>query len=237
MSLAGARVIVTRPAGHERDLADLLRAAGAEPVVVAVLGLAAPSDGGEALRDAVDRIRDYSWIVVTSANGVDALFGLGPDMAGAQIAAVGDATAAAVHGYGEEVALVPEAFVAESLVEVFPMGSGRVLVAQAAGARRVVAEGIRAKGWIVDAIDAYRTVEMAPDEAAREGAAGADAVTFTSASAVRAYVAFGLPVPPVVACIGPVTAAEATAAGLRVDAIADPSTLDGLVAALFAAYA
>jgi uroporphyrinogen-III synthase len=41
-------------------------------------------------------------------------------------------------------------------------------------------------------------------------------------------------VPPVVACIGPVTAATARARGLMVDVEADVHTVDGLVAALVA---
>jgi len=39
-------------------------------------------------------------------------------------------------------------------------------------------------------------------------------------------------VPPVVACIGPITADTARAAGLTVDVVAAEHTIDGLVAAL-----
>ena len=44
-------------------------------------------------------------------------------------------------------------------------------------------------------------------------------------------------VPPVVVCIGPVTAATARDAGLPVTTVADPHTVDGLLAALVAALA
>ena len=55
---------------------------------------------------------------------------------------------------------------------------------------------------------------------------------FTSSSTVANYLAVTDRVPPVVACIGPVTARAAEAAGLRVDVVADESTVESLVAAL-----
>jgi uroporphyrinogen III methyltransferase/synthase len=44
-------------------------------------------------------------------------------------------------------------------------------------------------------------------------------------------------VPPIVACIGPVTAATAREHGLTVDIVADRHTIDGLVDALCSAFA
>ena len=77
---------------------------------------------------------------------------------------------------------------------------------------------------------------MAPDEAQAALVRSADAVTFTSASAVDQWVAaFGVePVPPVVACIGPITAAAARGHGLTVDVEAEVHTIEGLVDALVA---
>ncbi len=70
--------------------------------------------------------------------------------------------------------------------------------------------------------------------AALAAAAVADAVTFTSSSTVTNYleVAGDAAVPPVVACIGPVTAATARDHGLTVTVEAEPHTVDGLVDAL-----
>jgi len=130
--------------------------------------------------------------------------------------------------------LIPERFVAESLVDAFPDGPGRVLVPQASDARPVLADGLRAKGWDVDVVVAYRTERVWPSEEALAAAATADAVTFTSASTVRNFVDLAVTVPPVVACIGPVTAEAATAEGLRVDAVAEVHTVDGLVDAVVA---
>jgi uroporphyrinogen III methyltransferase/synthase len=72
-----------------------------------------------------------------------------------------------------------------------------------------------------------------------DDAAGADAVTFTSSSAVERYVELvgRRRMPPIVACIGPITAATARDRGLAVSVEASVHTVDGLVDALVAALA
>jgi uroporphyrinogen-III synthase len=115
----------------------------------------------------------------------------------------------------------------------------RVLYPCASGARPVLGDGLRAKGWEVEAVVAYRTLAVGNrlPEAALDEAAGADVVTFTSPSTVRAYLdaAGDRRVPPVVACIGPVTAEAARRAGLRVTVVADEHGAAGLVRAVLAA--
>ncbi len=88
----------------------------------------------------------------------------------------------------------------------------------------------------VDVVEAYRTVPARPSDEALAAAAKADAVAFTSASTVTNYVdAAGLEaVPPIVVCIGPITAEAARLRGLNVSAVASEHTLDGLIAALTA---
>src|SRR5205085_11312088 len=153
--------------------------------------------------------------------------------------AIGPGTAAALAGRGVVADLVPERFVAESVVDAFPTGNGRVLLPRSSVARYARPAGLTVKGWHVDVVEAYRTqlADPTPDELA--AAAKADAITFTSSSTVTNYVEVaGLDaVPPVVACIGPVTADTARATGLRVDVVADEHTIDGLVTALATAMA
>jgi uroporphyrinogen-III synthase len=127
--------------------------------------------------------------------------------------------------------------VAESLLDAFPPGPGRVLLPRAAVARDVLPAGLAERGYTVDVVEAYRTVIGRPSSEALGAAATASAVTFTSSSTVTNFLAVAgdLPVPPVVACIGPVTADTARAAGLTVDVVAAEHTIDGLVAALVGA--
>jgi uroporphyrinogen-III synthase len=109
-----------------------------------------------------------------------------------------------------------------------------VLFPRAAAAREVIETGLVAKGWAVEAVDAYRTVPAVPTSAKLQQAASADAIAFTSSSTVSSYIAAAgtASVPPVVACIGAVTARTAEAAGLHVDVIPEASTLRSLVDAL-----
>ncbi len=241
--LFGRRVVVTRTREQASQLAIALRAAGAEPVEVPVIEVVEPLDGGAALRAAAARLDAYDWVVLTSPNGarrlLDAVAVGGGDarrFGRTKIAAIGPGTAAARAAGGRRAGLVPERVVAESLLDALPSGPGRVLLARAEVARDVLPDGLRAGGWEVDVVDAYRTVAAPRTEATAAALADADVVTFTSSSTVERFLdAFGVEaVPAVVACIGPITAATARDRGLVVDVEAAVHSVDGLVDALVA---
>ena len=248
LPLSGRRVLVVRPVAQGAASAEILRAAGAEPVLVPLIELRPPDDGGAALEDAARRLGEYRWLICTSANGVDRLLEALGDAApppGLRVAAIGPATAAALAAGGMTVALVPERYVAESLLEAFPSpavtasgegagGSGRILLARAAVARDVLPDGLRAMGWSVDVVAAYRAEPRTLDAGERAAAATCDTVVFTSPSVVEAFCdqPRPLPVPSTVAAIGPVTAAAARRRGLPVHVEAAEHTVAGIVAAL-----
>lgn len=239
--LFGKKIIVTRPRHQSSALAERLRDEGANALVVPTIDIVDPADGGIALGEAVKNLATYDWVVLTSANGAvrfcDQLRDA-RDVAGVRIAAIGPGTAEALADYNLVADLVPERFIAESLLEAFPLphseGSGRVLLARAAVARDVLPDGLRDLGWNVDVVEAYRTIPVLPTEHEREQVQDADIVTFTSSSTVEHWVAaFGTDtLPSQVACIGPITADTARRAGIRVDIIAEVHTIDGLVDAL-----
>ena len=242
--LLGRRIVVTRTRTQASELSRALGLLGAEPIEVPVIAIEPPSDGGVALRAAVASIGSAAWLVLTSPNGVERTFAHLPDtraLGGVRVAAIGPGTAAALARYRVVADLVPERFVAEALLEVFPGpppggddGRRRIVLARAEEAREVLPDGLRARGWDVEVVPAYRTVPAPLDPRARDALATTDAVTFTSSSTVSRFVdAFGVDaVPPVVACIGPVTAATARDRGLTVDVEASEHTIGGLVAAL-----
>lgn len=244
-ALFGTRVVVTRTRAQASQLSRALLALGAEPIEVPVIEIVPPSDGGRALGAAIADLAANDWVVFTSPNGVERTFAGIADtraLGGVRVAAIGPGTAAALERYRVVADLVPERYVAEGLLEVFPdppadrSASGRVLLARAEEARDVLPEGLRARGWHVEVAAAYRTVAATVDDAARARVRDADAITFTSSSTVSRFVAaFGADaVPPVVACIGPVTAATARELGVEVAVQADEHTIDGLVTALLA---
>lgn len=243
-ALTGRRILVVRPAAQGLDSAEVLRAAGAEPVLVPLIELLPPRDGGAALAEAAGGLARYDWLVVTSANGVKRLaaaIGDGEFPPTLRVAAIGPATAAALAEVGAVVSLLPERFVAESLVDAFPPpggrdGAGQVLLVRAEVARDVVPVGLRAKGWSVDVVAAYRAHPRVLAETERAAAATCDTVIFTSPSVVEAFCdqPQPLPVPATVAVIGPVTASAARRRNLTVHIEAGEHTIEGLVAALVA---
>lgn len=240
--LFGRTVVVTRTAEQAGELSGRLRRLGAQVLEVPTIAVTEPADGGAALRDAVARVADYEWVVLTSPNGARrfcAELRDGRDLAGVRLAAIGPGTADVLAEHHLVCDLVPERFVAEGLLEVFPAPSGRntVLLARAEVARDVLPEGLAAAGWDVDVVTAYRTQPAQVTPETVEQVAAADAITFTSSSTVTNFVATGAPVPPVVAAIGPVTAATAQEAGLTVTVEAGVHTLDGLVDALVRHFA
>jgi uroporphyrinogen III methyltransferase/synthase len=249
--LFGKRVLVTRTREQASALSDLLRREGAEPIELPALELVPRDDPrrlGRALR-ALARGR-YQWVVFTSANGVDTFFRhlkeAGHDaraFAGARVCAIGPGTAAALAARGLQADLVPEEFVAESVVEALArqkVAKSRILVPRAEGARRELVRGLRALGARVDELPLYVAAPpVAPErEALRRLRAGeVDVVTFASSSAVKNLLKLleGDTTPlkgPLIACIGPVTARTARQAGLEVGVEAKEHTIPGLVRAL-----
>jgi uroporphyrinogen III methyltransferase/synthase len=229
--LFGVRVVVTRAREQASSLSAGLRVLGAQVVEVAAIAIADASDGGAALADAAARVGEYDWVVFTSANTVDRFLPLVGDarrFGSARIAAIGPGTADALRARLLAPDLMPSTSVSEGVLEMFPNGPGRVLLPQAAVARDVLPVGLRERGWEVDVVEAYRTVPAPPPA----GPVQADAITFASSSTVANFLALGLPVPPVVVCIGPVTARTAEEAGLTVDAVAEEHTAEGLIDAV-----
>jgi uroporphyrinogen III methyltransferase/synthase len=241
--LFGQRVVVTRARPQASELVAALRAQGADTVEAPVIEIGDPADGGASLSRAVGEISSYHWVVFTSANAVRRFFARvrdARDLAGVRVAAIGAGTSRALADHRVVADLVPDRFVAESLIESFPApspGGGRVLVPRAAVARDVLPDALRAGGWQVDVVEAYRTYAVPASDDLRQMVADAGIVTFTSSSTVKNFVtAFGVDaVPRRVACIGPITAATAREHGLRVDVEAATHTVAGLVDALVAA--
>src|SRR6266542_2791278 len=212
--LAGITVLVPRAREQAGAFSLLLRQRGAEPLEVPTIAIR-PLRSTSELDLAVGRLVGgaYDWLVLTSVNGVAALRGrmeaLGhraAALAGTRVAAIGPATEAALREWGVPPNLVPPVATTVALGEAFPAGSGEVLLDRLEeGARR------RLDGGEVDWL------------------------AFTASSTVQGFArAYGGPPPGGVrvAVIGPVTAAAAKAAGMRVDATASEHTIPGLVAAI-----
>ena len=236
--LANRRVVVTRSAEQALSLCRALERAGAVPIRFPTIQTRAVS-----IDDGFAHLRDADWLVFTSTNGVRYYLDALDDSslpASARIAAAGTATASALRQRGVDVAIVPDAFDGRHLAVAFEETDGRRFVlVQPIEAMPDLAEFLESRGGIVTRVVAYRTETASSDaRSAAVLAEGVDAVTFTSPSTVRGFVELvdrktRLTLEhAIVVCIGPVTAGEALRCGIHVDAVADPHTTEGLLAAL-----
>ncbi len=245
--LFGKRVMITRPLAQADDFAELLWEAGAEPIVAPTIAIGPPDDVAAAAR-AVARVRDFTWAVFTSRNGVDAFFehlsALGKDaraFGDTRVAAIGPKTAEALLQRGIAADFVPSVHVNEAVAAGLlerTAGSDRILIFRAQEAREVLPETLRAAGRTVEVVAAYATRSVI-DEAIVAGVRRADIVTFTSNSSVTGFLAnvddaAAALAGKTVAAIGPITAHGARSRGIAVDVVADEFTIDGLMRALAA---
>jgi uroporphyrinogen III methyltransferase/synthase len=244
--LFGRTVVVTRARTQASTLASRLEALGAEVVAFPTIEVV-PLDVSD---QALDRVTAADLLVLTSANGVETFFAAwaraGKDLrelAGVAIAAIGPATAAAVARRGLHVAVPPEEYVAEALLEALGEVAGkRVVLARAETAREILPDSLRERGAEVEVLPLYRTVKPSqPADPSR--LEGVDAVTFTSSSTVTQFAELVGPGwrraldGAVVAAIGPVTATTLADAGRPADIVAAEYTIDGLLDALLAHFA
>ncbi|MGB6192714.1 MAG: uroporphyrinogen-III synthase [Terracidiphilus sp.] len=246
--LAGRRILVTRAAHQAGRLSEGLRALGAEAAEVPVLEIRPPASY-EPLDAALRRLDTYNWIIFTSSNTVQALaeriaaLGIVPSSQVPLVAAIGSATADAARDAGFTVSLMPEQYVAESLVTALhgQVDGRRFLLARAAAARDVIPDALRAAGAFVDAVDAYRNAIPAGASGLLQQAVrrGLDAATFTSSSSARhlaevaraAGIAFPLENVAAIS-IGPVTSETLRGLGWEPAAEASPHDIEGLVEAV-----
>ena len=253
--LAGVRILVTRARHQAGELSGELRQMGATVLEIPFIEIREPGSY-EALDAVIRSISNYDWLILTSANGVRALFarleklgGSEADLLHLNIAAIGPATRQAIEKHGLPVDVVPEEYVAESVVESLKaeVAGKRVLLVRAKVARDVIPNELRKAGARVHVVEAYETV--VPESSRKELLAVlGDAkqrphvITFTSSSTVRNFVemlgkekATGkspLLAGVKLASIGPVTTATLKELGLHADIEAAEYTISGLVAAI-----
>ncbi|HET9050470.1 MAG TPA: uroporphyrinogen-III C-methyltransferase [Candidatus Dormibacteraeota bacterium] len=256
--LTGRRILVTRARAQASGFLERLRRLGADAVEIPVIAVE-PAVERVDLEGALRRLSTPHprgrFAVFTSANAVQlvaaAMRDAGLDarlFSGTTLVAIGPETAAALAAVGLRADLVPVEFVAEAVADLMIQAGveGRhVWLPRAALARDVLPTRLRDAGAEVDILPLYRTVLPEGTAAlvrdALGGPSAIDAVTFTSSSTVEHFrlALEGAPFPPgaVAACIGPVTARTAEAAGFPVAVVAPEHTTAGLASALVEHFA
>ena len=253
--MAAPRILVTRAQHQASALADLLRAAGLEPILIPTIELAPPTDAFAALDTVLAHLDTFHWLLFTSANAVEAfarrcqVLSFLPPLSSirCRIAAIGPATARALATIGLTPDLIPPQAVAESLAAaltpyaVQPDGSPtRFLLIRAEEARNVLEEQLKALKSKLTIAPAYRNVLPASSIPLIQNlfstpASYPDAITFTSSSTVANFLALleaaNTVLPPDILriSIGPITSQTLCEQGFPPQAEATESTIHSLV--------
>jgi len=257
LPLAGLRVLVGRARHQASSLSSGLRQLGARVVEIPFIEIRRLRSH-KPLDTALNNLPQYDWLILTSVNGVEAMWDrleklhlTRKNLPHLKVAAIGPATKQAIEERSIRVNVVPEEYIAESVVESLRgrVKGKRVLLARAKIARDVIPRELRKLGAQVDVIEAYETV--APRSSARRLRAmlsdprrRPDIITFTSSSTVKNFVAllYGRDARAYMsrlqhiclASIGPVTSATLRELGLRADIEAKEYTIPGLIKAIVA---
>ena len=252
--LFGLTVLVTRTREQASGFAKALGEYGARVIEMPTIRIAESPEPDKVIK-AIGMLDEYDWLIFTSVNGVERFFAFlraaGRDVRAlghrASLCAIGPVTRAALEAYGLRVDLVPESYVAESVVEALKGHGGlagkRILLPRAEIAREFIPEALRALGAVVDEVAVYSTKIEAPDNLDQVLASlkkgEIDVVTFTSSSTVENFIklvgkstAAGLSGKTLVASIGPITADTAEKHGLKTDILAEEYTIEGLTEAI-----
>ncbi len=206
----GVRVLVGRARHQASALSGELSRLGATVIEIPFIEIRWPRSF-EGLDRALENLAEFDWLILTSVNGVDAMWerlaklGMRPEsLKHLRIAAIGPATKKAIEQRGANVDVVPKEYVAESVVRSLRrrVKGMRVLLVRAKVARDVIPQELRKAGAQVDVVEAYETVVPQSSRTRlrsvlRNPRRRPHVVTFTSSSTVRNFVALlGAKFPP-----------------------------------------
>ncbi len=188
-ALAGRRVAVTRSRPQASELVALLETEGALVTEAPAIELVSRA-GSPELCEAV--AAPAGWWAFSSANGVHAametLAAAGLDsraLARHRIAAVGEATAAALAGYGLRADFIPEGAFSSALAELPAEVGERVTVFQSNLSPPDLSLALEARGLSVRSVTAYENHPTPLADEQLDAVREADAITFTSSSTAR----------------------------------------------------
>jgi uroporphyrinogen III methyltransferase/synthase len=244
--LSGKRIVVTRPTGQSESLVKGLEESGAHVLEFPVIQLADVEEYGP-LDNVICNLHKYTWMVFTSANGVNMFFKRLKKMridirklSGLKLAAVGAATADALLDIGIMADLVPQKYTAENLLEEllqYVTFMDKILLLNSELSGSELYDGLSARGILVDRIACYtmKETQLAKNDIIKQSELRlADYIVFSSPSAVKAFVniigtetlkklSVGI------VCVGPVTAGAAAEMGLEISGIADRYNDEGII--------
>lgn len=188
LTLAGLRVLVTRPAHQAAGLVIQLEDAGAVVSTLPLLAIAAPQDP-EAASAALRAGASADFWIFTSANAVEGAQRLHAEHWPSTLFALGQGSVRALARQGHH-AIAPEGGTSEDLLlwpELGELQGKRVLIVTGEGGRNLLAQTLTARGAEVTLARCYRRLRVPHEAAAVKAAlAASDVAVLTSGEALAA---------------------------------------------------
>jgi uroporphyrinogen-III synthase len=235
VTLAGKRIVVTRPRELAQGLAARIRQAGGEALLFPAIEIRDPQDPA-LVRKFLSRLQEFDLAVFVSPSAVRKALELAEGRSWPRVAAVGEGTRRELEQRGFRDVIAPagqadsEALLA--LPELAQVAGSRVLILRGAGGRELLGETLAARGAKVETAECYRRMRPAAS-AAPPPEGRIDAVCVSSGEALVNLAAMlgnerlaGTPV----FVSHPRVAAQAEQLGLRHPVLGGPGDADMLAA-------
>ncbi|MCL1865494.1 MAG: uroporphyrinogen-III C-methyltransferase [Spirochaetes bacterium] len=243
--LFGKKIVVTRTRNQSSKLLKALSSLGAKAIEFPTIEIKKTEDMS-LLRSSLSNIEKYNWVIFTSQNAIniffEELFVFGKDsraLKDTKIAVIGRASGDELKKYGLIPDIIPEKFVAESLLEEFEgrnISNQNILIPCSADARMTLKEGLIRMGAEVDRIHIYNSAKPSYDNDTLKKIKDADMITFTSSSTVSNFFSICPETNAAIASIGPVTTDTIISHGFKPGITAEEYTIEGLVEAIVRFY-
>ncbi len=189
--LASRRFLITRPANQSAHLAQLLREAGATPLLAPMIAIA-PTEQQHELQAVLQRLGDFDLAVFVSPTALDVIGELvQPWPVELAVAVVGPASRERALALGMLEVISPDnQFDSEGLLQqpaLQQLSGKRVVLFRGNGGRELLTDTLRARGATVEVVEAYRRLSpsLNHEQVLALLAEGCDGVIVTSSEAVN----------------------------------------------------
>jgi uroporphyrinogen-III synthase len=236
LALQNKKIIITRPKEQSKDFFSKLEQLGAHPIIFPLITIKATN---QKQLLSTYKSNKFDWIIFTSYNAVHTFFEvIDSKSVSSKIAVVGSKTELALKNHQLKADFTPSAYTAEILANEIPVtANDSILIPQSAISKSNLADILKNRNTKPQCISTYQNTKVKYNQ--KEYLAlfnqKIDFITFTSGSTVKAFVDLNIDLGKTkVVCIGPETVKVAEANNVKVDGIANPYTIDGMINAMLA---
>lgn len=197
--LFGKNIMVTRSRSQNSKLVERIMDLGGNPIEIPTIKIEKVENNTE-LENEIKNIKDYTYLVLTSKNGVDIFFDkldeMGLDcraLANTKVCVIGSATSKAIAKRGIKADIVPSKAIGESLYDELKdivTKEDKILIPRAKNARDFLVDKLNEISNVTEVI----TYESVMDDSKKDEAIKAleegnlDYITFASSSTVKNFI-------------------------------------------------